>query len=284
MVRLRQLDGRGAWAYSWGMNLRCLYIILFVCALPCVAWAAEREVDLQCLREAYPGSIEGMETDAQGRAWILLRDGGRVLYDGAQPESQRAEAWALQNGDVRASMAQLYPLEPQRPVPAAGEHPGRVRSYALLGALYGETEKDVQAGLENMSVLGTQIRFSRRAGAADALRRVNAALAELLRGEPQWRAWVLPLGGTHKWRRIAGEHRLSPHSYGMAVDLNPRKGAYWRWSGGNLHPAQKEFPSAIVKIFEDNGFIWGGKWREYDVMHFEYRPEIICKARTLAGE
>ena len=47
------------------------------------------------------------------------------------------------------------------------------------------------------------------------------------------------------------------------------------------HPLQKTYPAAIVKAFEDEGFIWGGKWHEYDLMHFEYRPELICKARIL---
>lgn len=241
-------------------------------------------MDFHCLRESYPGSVLGVETDPQGRTWLLLHGGGRALYDGARPETERDAAWALQAGDVRASMSQAYPLEPQRPVPGAQERPGRVRAYDLLAALYGKSEGDVRAGLTEVTFSGERVRFSQRTGAADALRRVGAALEALLRREPHLRAWVLPLGGTFKWRRIAGEQRLSAHSYGMAVDLNPRKGAYWRWAGGAYHPAQKEFPSEIVRIFEDNGFIWGGKWREYDVMHFEYRPELICKARLRGAE
>ena len=39
-----------------------------------------------------------------------------------------------------------------------------------------------------------------------------------------------------------------------------------------------------MAAFENEGFIWGGKWHEYDLMHFEYRPEIICKARVLQGQ
>jgi hypothetical protein len=31
----------------------------------------------------------------------------------------------------------------------------------------------------------------------------------------------------------------------------------------------------VIRIFESFGFIWGGKWRYYDTMHFEYRPEIL---------
>jgi len=38
-----------------------------------------------------------------------------------------------------------------------------------------------------------------------------------------------------------------------------------------------------VEIFENNNFIWGGKWSHFDILHFEYRPEIILKARYFAG-
>ena len=34
-----------------------------------------------------------------------------------------------------------------------------------------------------------------------------------------------------------------------------------------------------MEAFEKNNFIWGGKWGHFDIMHFEYRPEIILKAR-----
>jgi hypothetical protein len=30
-------------------------------------------------------------------------------------------------------------------------------------------------------------------------------------------------------------------------------------------------------VFEQHGFIWGGRWAHYDTMHFEYRPELLGK-------
>ncbi|WP_228384801.1 M15 family metallopeptidase [Campylobacter pinnipediorum] len=30
-----------------------------------------------------------------------------------------------------------------------------------------------------------------------------------------------------------------------------------------------------MDIFEKNGFIWGGRWKHFDTMHFEYRPEFL---------
>ena len=42
-------------------------------------------------------------------------------------------------------------------------------------------------------------------------------------------------------------------------------------------PLEKRWmpPAQIIKIFEEEGFIWGGKWTIYDNMHFEYHPELI---------
>jgi hypothetical protein len=31
----------------------------------------------------------------------------------------------------------------------------------------------------------------------------------------------------------------------------------------------------VIRAFEGEGFIWGGKWPWFDTMHFEYHPELI---------
>ena len=90
---------------------------------------------------------------------------------------------------------------------------------------------------------------------------------------------LLVSNGGFTWRRVAGEDYLSPHAFGIAIDISPGRATYWRWSPQRPHPLQKTYPAAIVEAFERQGFVWGGKWHEYDLMHFEYRPEIICKAR-----
>ena len=84
------------------------------------------------------------------------------------------------------------------------------------------------------------------------------------------------MGGTLNWRVIEGTQRLSAHSFAIAIDLNPGQSGYWRWRvEGNHVDIRKEFPQSIVTIFEAQGFIWGGKWYHYDLMHFEYRPELL---------
>ena len=120
------------------------------------------------------------------------------------------------------------------------------------------------------------------APAAEAFQRIDAAW-KLRPADPELNSYFSPIYG-YFWRAIAKTNRLSPHSFGIAVDLNPDKGPYWQWSKLRPHPLQKTFPPAIVSLFEDNGFIWGGKWEHFDLMHFEYRPELIIKAKKLRAQ
>ncbi len=87
------------------------------------------------------------------------------------------------------------------------------------------------------------------------------------------------------WRNIAGTGSRSLHSYGMAIDIfkeNSKQATYWLWRQ-NLkidwikEPLSVRWnpPKSVVDIFEKYGFVWGGKWKFYDTMHFEYRPEVL---------
>ncbi|MBD5417525.1 MAG: M15 family metallopeptidase [Desulfovibrio sp.] len=235
----------------------------------------EDALNLHCLREAYP-ALRSLETDSQGRQWLIFADGRRVLYR----EAPRAQGAPEAVRDVAASMAAPYPLEPSRPPTPPGTSPGRLRPYDLLTALYGGSRESVNAGLVTVPWQGRSVRLS--APAAEALGRVARRLAALLAERPDLKPYIKSEGG-FAWRSIAGEDRLSAHAFGIALDLNARFGPYWRWSRLMPHPRQQDYPPEIVEAFEAEGFIWGGKWHEYDLMHFEYRPELLCKAR-LAGK
>ncbi len=236
-------------------------------------------VDFYCLRRAYP-QITDMTADAQGQ-WLMFADGRRVLYAAAPAEEPASGApesgWVV---SVRTSMTEPYPLEPQRPDTPPGVSPGRRRSYDLLQTLYGSTPKTVGSHLVQARLLEQRLHLS--PAAAQAMNRANADLAPLAAQDPRLKP-LLKMDGGFAWRRIAGENRLSPHAFGIAFDISPGIATYWRWSKLRPHPMQKSYPSAIVEAFENQGFIWGGKWHEYDLMHFEYRPEIICKARVWQG-
>jgi hypothetical protein len=55
--------------------------------------------------------------------------------------------------------------------------------------------------------------------------------------------------------------RLSHHSWGIAIDINVAENAF------NSRPDQDE---RLVKIMENQGFTWGGRWLTPDGMHFEW--------------
>ena len=94
------------------------------------------------------------------------------------------------------------------------------------------------------------------------------------------------------WRLIAGTNRKSFHSLGIAIDVQPKyyggKDVYWSWAKDRdpenwmLTPLSRRWmpPKSVIKIFEDEGFIWGGKWAIWDNMHFEYHPELILNSRS----
>lgn len=74
-------------------------------------------------------------------------------------------------------------------------------------------------------------------------------------------------GGCFVPRHITWNPRklLSNHSWGIALDLNPKKYPY----GSKSKPNAK-----LIEIFENNGFIWGGRWKTPDPMHFEWEEFI----------
>ena len=89
------------------------------------------------------------------------------------------------------------------------------------------------------------------------------------------------------WRIINGTNRKSFHSLGIAIDILPKKQGgkqiFWDWARDKypntwmLIPLKDRWmpPQSVISIFEEEGFIWGGKWIIYDNMHFEYHPELI---------
>lgn len=91
---------------------------------------------------------------------------------------------------------------------------------------------------------------------------VSAFTACLSAGVPRDR---LIYGGIYAWRAVRGQTRLSTHTWGIAVDLDPGKnplGQHWRAGVGML-------PETIIDVFRTHGFVWGGDWSRPDPQHFQ---------------
>ena len=86
-------------------------------------------------------------------------------------------------------------------------------------------------------------------------------------------------------RQVVGDtSRVSPHSYGYAFDVNPRRNPYlaadgvWyppnglRWVDRSLRDAgMVRSSSAITRAVLARGGIWGGAWGNPDYQHYELR-------------
>ena len=69
-------------------------------------------------------------------------------------------------------------------------------------------------------------------------------------------------GGVFAFRLMRAGSRLSTHSWGIAIDIDPKH---------NALGTPGRMPRWVVRIFEDIGFIWGGRWKasRCDPMHFQ---------------
>jgi len=221
--------------------------------------------ELLCLQRHY-----GVEPTARGGMWMgRLPDGTLLPLADATPRTfeERLEKPAL------ADMFSIpYVRGPITPVTLENHDPGRIRVERLFEAVYGSSERAVQ--LTTIRFAGQPVKVHVKV--APAFQRVDVRIKRLLDGDASLGRFVEQLGGTFNWRAIAGTSRRSAHAYGIAMDLDTRQSNYWRWEqkDGPL-TWRNRLPQSIVDAFEDEGFIWGGRWYHYDTMHFEYRPELL---------
>ena len=250
---------------------------------------------LQALHEAYPDRV-GIATFQNGE-WSI-RISGEVFYWASGrmlPESEKELADKYDNYSFRSYSRTMPPLpqlseeqiEALEQRIAEREARTENRNPAFMNALWGMENVDVaEQTVISVTFLGKKVRIHPLV--ETALKRVEDRIL-LAAGEvPQVGRWVDELGsaGAYVWRDIAGSANRSLHSYGIAIDLQPRdyngKQAYWRWAR-DFYPdwwaipysERHPIPEEVVQAFEDNGFIWGGKWLLFDQIHFEYRPELI---------
>ena len=80
------------------------------------------------------------------------------------------------------------------------------------------------------------------------------------------------------YRTVSNSNKLSEHSKGLAIDLNPKYNPYIS-SKGVISPKNGEYnnknigtiivDSKVISIFKDKGWKWGGNWkRSKDYQHF----------------
>jgi hypothetical protein len=261
---------------------------------------------LEAFRRAYPEKIETVEwRDGDWTATV----GGKVFYwarGRLLPASERVK-WA----SYRSYVFYSYPAEPRDPKKYSEEKIQELRELgdgearlngedhhlAFHAALYGgRSRAAVESNLVKTPLFGRNVSVHK--DIADAVSRVDAEVTALAARDPVIKAFIAGIGtlGAYNWREIRGTARRSYHSWGLAIDVQPKRlGSavmYWEWERARnrnwmLVPLEKRWspPLAVIKAFERQGFVWGGKWDLYDNMHFEYRPELheLTKVFTVGG-
>lgn len=188
-----------------------------------------------------------------------------------------------------------YSLEPlSEPPPAFGDFPTTCRH--VVEVLWGRTEGEIRSHTSSVRFLG------RRMIVNDLLLEPLVAIERDMRvaaaEDPAIAEWIEEIEVAYSFvtRDIAGADTQSYHGWGMAFDLVPSsyegRHVYWRWSramdreGWQRVPLADRWspPASAVEIFERHGFVWGGKWAYFDMIHFEYRPEIVLYNRLIEAQ
>ena len=266
--RRRPATGCGRLA-RLGLAAAALVLLAGLAARPAAAGSAA-EAAGEALARAYPGWF------AVAGDRLVWNDGEAMALDDGVADKDPAAL--LESPDLEDQLRMPYPAGRDYPAPGAGQDPGRVRFLPFFTKMYGGTEQEVRKRLATVRWLPSSadipLQVTTVNGVDRRLREVSAALEKL---PPALLACARKRVSAFGWRRIARTGRLSMHSLGIAVDLDPRCADYWQWSAGRNGTAasRNRIPPEIVEIFEQHGFIWGGKWSHYDTMHFEYRPELL---------
>jgi D-alanyl-D-alanine carboxypeptidase len=103
---------------------------------------------------------------------------------------------------------------------------------------------------------------------ADSLTRIFAQILEHYGSvEAVKKARMHLFAGTYNFRKISGANRLSTHSWGISIDIDSAKNP----QGKPYDENKGMMPKAVVKIFEAEGWKWGGRFsgKRVDCMHFQ---------------
>jgi hypothetical protein len=244
---------------------------------------SKRSLHTAALVRSYGSLVEKVEL--RGDDVVFTVRGKEIHYR----EGRMLSGAKLALAEEYDSIFYEYGTNPVRPV---DETHFQVRvSDDFPDALVGASEREVRASCRWVNFLGRRVFV--HSLCAGALERVDARIRERARTSAEVRNYVagIEVAYSMKRRYVRGTRSRSYHSYGLALDVIPRsygkKAVYWRWSAAlrddweNIPLSERWHPpQAVIDAFEENGFVWGGKWYRFDTVHFEYRPEILAAQIT----
>ncbi|MDR2397875.1 MAG: M15 family metallopeptidase [Spirochaetaceae bacterium] len=265
----------------------------------------QTEDTVKLFAAAYPGRFS--DPVFQNGDWTLAMDGVRWYYAQGrflpEEDAQRPEAFRPQFLYRYTPEPPVDPTEPspwqgmanallsRRPAASASLYrprisPGAERSPLFESIWQARTKAEAFSHQQWIRFLGWQVQVHQDIVAP--LGRVEDRIHALAEQDEEIQEWMKKLHSITgwNWRNVAGSENRSFHAYGVAVDLlmKAQRGmeTYWQWTAAKgvdwrSVPMEKRQnpPVPVIRAFEEQGFIWGGRWSRFDTMHFEYHPELL---------
>jgi hypothetical protein len=245
----------------------------------------DRALIISALKEAYGAAIQRVEERAGDIVFII---GGRDIY---YREGRMLGEEHITTYYEYEPIFYFYRKGPLTQIPESVAFP-KNRSSDFLDALIGDTVPKIASSSRWVSFLGRKAFVHEIC--SRPLERIDSEINRYAQSSEEVRLFISTIKVIFSMdpRSVKGTDNQSYHAYGLALDIVPKnygnKQVYWRWSSvfdedwGRL-PLIKRWkpPNEVIAAFENNGFIWGGKWYHFDTIHFEYRPELLLYSEAL---
>ena len=267
--------------------------------------------NLVYFEKAYPDLTFSRYYNVQAADWIITvkvpdtpgeKDGAGKAYEFYWANGSMLPEEELKNKEQYWSLLYEYPKELADPADFTEEQRERIKDFGskesrkngagtpmfFFDAVYeAQSRRSLEQHIVRISFLGNRTNVHERM--REPLRRVEEKIQKLAKTDTEVKAFLenLKSNDAYQWRIIDGTNRKSFHSLGIAIDILPKsqggKQIFWSWAKDKypdtwmLVPLKNRWmpPESVIRSFEEEGFIWGGKWTIYDNMHFEYHPELI---------
>lgn len=255
--------------------IRLLSFFCFLCLS--VSLCSQDIIPLEAIQlmKAYPEQIIAYKENR-----LIWKDQTKSVFDDAVKKN-RLELF--ENPDIQDQVGNMkYQATFPIVAPDFGSDPGRIRNESFFKKMYGSSEEEVKKNLTRIIWCPNTLQIPLWVSTINEIDKKLVQISVELEKDSSLLPYLSAPGGTFLWRYIAGTKRLSMHSFGITIDINVQYAHYWRWHSNETNefdqkiiPYKNIIPEKIVKVFEEKGFIWGGRWYHYDTMHFEYRPELL---------
>ena len=280
-------------------------IIFLIAVNPLFSHGHKKDPDgLNIFRKSYPDLIFNSEYDPSINDWKITLVNNQKTYIFYWNNGSMIPLEELPNKENYWTLLYHYDYKkpPRDPSTFSDKEIENLRKFTstenrkneagtpmfFFDAVYdSNTRSDLEKHIKKVNFLGFTVNVHERL--ITPLAKVDARIQQLAQTDSEVMNFVKSINKNegYYWRIIAGTKRKSFHSLGIALDIQPKsyngKEVFWSWTK-DKNPenwmltrisARWMPPKAVIDIFEEEGFIWGGKWTIWDNMHFEYHPELI---------